>query len=70
DNAEEDRTMYKVVMNQEEQFSIWPVSRENPPGWIDTGKSGLKHEVLSYIEEIWTDMRPLSLRMHMNKTSG
>jgi MbtH protein len=56
---------YKVVVNHEEQYSIWPADRENPIGWRDAGKSGFKSECLTYIEEVWTDMRPLSLRNKM-----
>ncbi|HEU5230131.1 MAG TPA: MbtH family NRPS accessory protein [Ktedonobacteraceae bacterium] len=62
---EEDQTVYKVVNNHEEQYSIWPVNRENPLGWYDAGKSGQKEECLAYIKEVWTDMRPLSLRQRM-----
>jgi uncharacterized protein YbdZ (MbtH family) len=62
---QEDTTVYKVVVNHEEQYSIWPADRENPLGWKDVGKSGLKQECLAYIEEVWTDMRPLSLRKQM-----
>jgi MbtH protein len=62
---EEDRTIYKVVVNHEEQYSIWPAERENPLGWNDVGQSGLKDECLAYIKEVWTDMRPLSLRKKM-----
>ncbi len=58
----EDRTIYKVVINQEEQYSIWPADRPNPAGWAGVGKSGRKDEVLTYIKEVWTDIRPLSLR--------
>jgi len=61
----EDATLYKVVVNHEEQYSIWPVDRENPLGWKDAGKSGPKAGCLSYIKEVWTDMRPLSLRKGM-----
>ena len=61
----EDRRIYKVVMNHEEQYSIWPADRENPLGWSDAGKSGPKAECLAYIKEVWTDMRPLSLRKKM-----
>jgi MbtH protein len=64
-NNEEETTIYKVVINHEEQYSIWPANRENPLGWRDAGKSGLKTERLAYIKEVWTDMRPLSLRKHM-----
>ena len=61
----EDRRIYKVVMNHEEQYSIWPADRESPLGWSDAGKSGPKAECLAYIKEVWTDMRPLSLRKKM-----
>jgi MbtH protein len=56
----------KVVVNHEEQYSLWPSYRENPPGWRDAGKSGSKEECLAYIREVWTDMRPLSLRQKMD----
>jgi MbtH protein len=62
---QEDPTRYKVVVNQEEQYSIWPADRENPRGWVDAGKSGNKAECLAYIKQAWTDMRPLSLRRRM-----
>src|SRR3954449_12624671 len=62
--------LYKVVVNHEEQYSIWPLQRENPAGWRDGGKSGTKQECLAYIEEVWTDMRPLSLRKAMEAASA
>jgi MbtH protein len=65
----EDTTIYKVVVNHEEQYSIWPVERENPLGWRDAGKSGSKTECLAHIREVWTDMRPLSLRKKMEETA-
>jgi MbtH protein len=65
----EDNTIYKVVVNHEEQYSIWPAERENPPSWKDAGKSGLKAECLAYIKEVWTDMRPLSLRKKMEEAT-
>jgi MbtH protein len=64
----EDSTTYKVVVNHEEQYSIWPADRENPPGWRDGGPSGSKAECLAYIKEAWTDMRPFSLRKKMEET--
>ena len=63
----EDTTIYKAVLNHEEQYSIWPADRENPLGWNDAGKVGPKQEVLDWIEEVWTDMRPLSLRKKMEE---
>jgi MbtH protein len=67
---ETDTTVYKVVLNHEEQYSIWPADRENPPGWRDAGKSGPKAECLGYIKEVWTDMRPLSLRKRMDEDAS
>lgn len=67
DGEMEDRTIYKVVVNHEEQYSIWAADRENPLGWKDVGKTGLKAECLAYIKEVWTDMRPLSLRKRMEE---
>ncbi|MBL8102634.1 MAG: MbtH family protein [Anaerolineales bacterium] len=66
-DEQEDTTIYKVVVNHEEQYSIWPADRELPLGWREAGKSGLKAECLAYIEEVWTDMRPLSLRKKMEE---
>ncbi len=66
----EDTRIYKVVFNHEEQYSIWPADRENPLGWTDEGTSGLKAECLAYIKEVWTDMRPLSLRKQMEQSGN
>lgn len=67
DPDEEDTTIYKVVINHEEQYSIWPADRENALGWQEVGKSGPKEECLGLIEEVWTDMRPLSLQKKMEE---
>lgn len=67
---QEDTTVYKVVVNHEEQYSIWPAHRENPAGWRDGGKEGTKAECLAYVEEVWTDMRPLSLRRRMEQSAA
>jgi MbtH protein len=64
----ESSAAYKVVVNQEEQFSIWPTDRDAPLGWREVGKSGPKEDCLSYIEQNWTDMRPLSLRKKMDES--
>jgi MbtH protein len=66
---DDDKTIYNVVMNHEEQYSIWPVDRELPLGWNNVGKSGTKAECLEYVKEVWTDMRPLSLRKKMEEAS-
>lgn len=62
DNEEEDLILYVVVVNHEEQYSIWPKGKDIPRGWVAAGKEGRKAECLQYIDETWTDMRPLSLR--------
>lgn len=66
----EDNTFYKVVVNHEEQYSIWLADRGNPLGWKDAGKVGLKTECLAYVKEVWTDMRPLSLRKRMEASGA
>ncbi len=68
-NEPEETTIYKVVVNHEEQYSIWPTDRENPLGWQDAGKTGSKAECLAYIAEVWTDMRPASLRKKMEEAA-
>jgi MbtH protein len=63
---EDDRTIFRVVVNHEEQYSIWPDYRDLPLGWRDAGKTGTRQECLAYIEDVWKDMRPLSLRLKMD----
>ena len=62
DEEREDNTIYKVVVNHEEQYSIWPADRENALGWNDAGKTGTKAECLAEIARVWTDLRPRSAR--------
>lgn len=62
-----DEAIYKVVVNDEEQYSIWLADRENALGWKDAGKQGSKEECLAHIQKVWTDMRPLSLRKRMEE---
>lgn len=61
-NLDQEKVLYKVVRNQEEQYSIWRTDQEIPRGWHDTGTCGTKEVCLQYIKEVWTDLRPLSLR--------
>jgi MbtH protein len=65
-DEEQDNTTYRVVVNHEEQYSIWPDYRDIPLGWREAGKSGLKADCLAHIKDVWTDMRPLSLRQKMD----
>ncbi|MFD3437261.1 MULTISPECIES: MbtH family protein [unclassified Streptomyces] len=64
-SVDEDNRSYRVVVNHEEQYSIWFAGRELPAGWTATGFEGSKSECLTHIDEVWTDMRPLSLRLRM-----
>ncbi|WP_415957895.1 MbtH family protein [Streptomyces sp. 021-4] len=68
-SQEDDNIVYKVVVNHEEQYSIWPNGRENALGWKDEGTSGPKQECMDHIKEVWTDMRPLSLRTAMGQAA-
>ncbi|MGI5203986.1 MbtH family protein [Spirillospora sp. CA-108201] len=63
---DDDERTYRVVINHEEQYSIWPEDREIPPGWRAEGTQGTKPECLAHIDQAWTDMRPLSLRRQMD----
>lgn len=65
-NHAADDLVYTVVINEEEQYSIWPTFREVPAGWREVGQRGVKADCLAYIENTWTDMRPASLRRHMD----
>lgn len=62
--------LYFVVKNHEEQYSIWPESKELPKGWEVVGEPATKSNCLARIEELWTDMRPLSVRKHLEATAG
>ncbi|MEU0900276.1 MbtH family NRPS accessory protein [Streptomyces massasporeus] len=64
-SADEDNRTYRVVVNHEEQYSIWAAGRDLPDGWTATGFEGPKQACLDHIDEVWTDMRPLSLRRRM-----
>jgi MbtH protein len=68
DNSE-DTTIYKVVVNGEEQYSIHPAHLDIPRGWKEVGEPGLKPECLEYVKKVWTDMRPLSLRKKMGESA-
>jgi MbtH protein len=68
--AAESELRYLVLVNDEEQYSIWPAGREVPAGWHSAGKEGDKQECLAWVDEVWTDMRPLSLRRDMEVGPG
>jgi MbtH protein len=62
-NGEAER--FQAVVNDEEQYSIWPAHKPAPAGWRSAGCEGTREAVLAYIEETWTDMRPLSVRRRL-----
>lgn len=59
--------VFRVLVNHEEQYSLWPEWKATPGGWRDTGVAGDKKHCLEYVEKTWTDMRPLSLRRFMDE---
>jgi MbtH protein len=66
----EDQRRYRVVLNHEEQYSIWLADREIPAGWSDAGFAGTRSECLDYVGKVWTDMRPFSLRKAMGDSAA
>lgn len=62
---DDDQRIFRVVRNHEEQYSVWPVDRDLPAGWCDDGVEGPRDHCLRHIDQVWTDMRPLSLRERM-----
>ncbi|AXA67773.1 MbtH family protein [Pseudomonas oryzihabitans] len=67
---DQDDATFKVLVNHEEQYSLWPDYKAVPAGWRETGARGSKQECLDYVERTWTDMRPLSLRQAMEAQAG
>jgi MbtH protein len=68
-NEEQDKGVYIVLINEEEQYSLWPKGKKIPPGWKFADKEGSKSECSAYVDSVWTDMRPLSLRRRMDVRS-
>jgi MbtH protein len=66
----EETMIYKVIVNDEEQYSIWPADRENALGWRDAGKTGTKEECLAYIKQVWSEMQPPRVRIKMEDDKG
>jgi MbtH protein len=61
-SASDTEPRYRVVVNDEEQYSIWPLHKADPPGWVEVGVTGTKDECLAHISLVWHDMRPRSVR--------
>jgi MbtH protein len=70
DDGDRDATVYVVVVNRNEQYSIWPADRPCPSGWRATGRVGSKEECLAYVEEVWRDMRPFPPRGAPGRAGG
>lgn len=66
----EEAAHFIVLINEEEQYSLWPAGKSIPGGWKSTGKEGPKADCLKYVDEVWIDMRPMSLRLRMSGNSG
>lgn len=66
-DKEEDTREYQVLVNTEEQYSLWLAGQAIPNGWRQVGPKGQKQVCLDYVKEVWTDMRPLSVRKAMEK---
>lgn len=68
-SEDEDTRTYIVLINHEEQYSLWPHGKAVPDGWRTVGKEGSKDDCVKYVDEVWTDMRPLSLRKKMDEAA-
>lgn len=68
--SDQDLSIYDVVVNDEQQYSVWPNGRPLPLGWHAVGFSGAREACLAHIETLWTDMRPLSLRNALDAASS
>jgi MbtH protein len=64
--SQNETELYRVVMNDEEQYSIWRADTDPPLGWRDAGFKGAKDDCLAHIESVWTDMRPRSVRQRLD----
>ncbi len=67
---DDDKQQYQVLVNHEEQYSLWPTFKEIPTGWKQVGPIGKKQDCIDYVEEVWTDMRPLSVRWQLEKAAA
>jgi uncharacterized protein YbdZ (MbtH family) len=66
---EDENAEYLVLINDEQQYSLWPAFRDIPAGWRATGPKGKRRECLDWIDKNWTDMRPKSLRDAMDQSA-
>jgi MbtH protein len=67
---DDDNGTFYVLVNDEDQYSLWPADQEPPSGWHRAGKEGTREECSAYVDEVWTDMRPRSLREQMEGAAG
>lgn len=66
----DDDATYQVLRNDEDQYSLWPADIDVPAGWYQVGKEGTREDCSAYVDEVWTDMRPRSLRERMAATEA
>ena len=64
---DDERIEYQVLVNHEEQYSLWPTFKAIPNGWRQVGPVGTKEECLAYVEEVWADITPLSVRKRLEE---
>lgn len=61
---------YIVLINEEEQYSLWPSHKSIPEGWRSVGVTGSKAECVEYVDKVWTDITPLSVRKRLAQSAG
>jgi MbtH protein len=66
----EDTRTYVVLVNHEEQYSLWLADRDIPRGWTAVGEPGSREACLEYVKEVWADITPLSLRRRAAETAA
>ncbi|WP_172381757.1 MbtH family NRPS accessory protein [Streptomyces sp. MNP-20] len=66
----DENTRYQVLRNDEDQYSLWPIDVDVPAGWHRTDKEGTEAECSAYVDQVWTDMRPRSLRERMEREAS
>ena len=66
---DDERIEYQVLVNHEEQYSLWPSFKEIPKGWEQVGPVGNKEDCLAWVEEVWTDITPLSVRRQLEEAA-
>ncbi len=66
--ADDDLTGYRVLVNDEEQYGLWPRYKQPPAGWRDAGCAGSREECLAFVDRTWLDIRPRSVREQLARS--